>query len=124
MAYDLGLAERVHSILTRERCSFVEKKMFGGLVFMVNGHMCCGMRKTDLMLRLTPQEAAVSLVKPHTRPMGTPTRPLKGMIWVDAHGTDLDDDLESWIQLALSVVRTLPTKGSVVRRARAKRTGK
>lgn len=110
MPYDLGLAERVHSILTRRRCSFIEKRMFGGLVFMVNGHMCCGMRNTDLMLRLSPEVASASLLKPNTRPMGAEKRPMKGMIWVDAQGTDLDEALEDWIDLALTVVKSRPPK--------------
>jgi hypothetical protein len=56
VAYDVHLADRIRSILNRSG-EFSEKKMFGGLAFMVNCHMCCGVLKTDLVLRLTPADA-------------------------------------------------------------------
>jgi hypothetical protein len=54
MAYDVGLAERIYSVLTQRRARFIEKKMFGGVCYMVDGNMCCGIIRTDLMLRLSP----------------------------------------------------------------------
>ena len=63
MAYDPFLADRIRSIL-KSAGEFSEKKMFGGLSFMINGHMCCGVLKTDLVLRLTPEEAAQFLRQP------------------------------------------------------------
>ena len=68
MAYDVHLADRIRSIL-KSAGEFSEKKMFGGLAFMVNGRMCCGVLKTDLVLRLTAEEADAALREPHTRPM-------------------------------------------------------
>ncbi len=75
MAYDLYLADRIRAILQRA-AEFSERKMFGGVAFMVNGHMCCGVVKTDLVIRLTPEEAAIALHQPHTRPMDSPASPL------------------------------------------------
>ena len=63
MAYDRGLADRVRSILER-RAGFSERQMFGGIAFMIDGHMCCGVMKTDLMLRLAPHAVVSGLRKP------------------------------------------------------------
>src|SRR5579862_4792816 len=79
---------------------FSEKKMFGGLAFMVNGRMCCGVLKTDLVLRLTPERAAASLCHPHTRPMDFTGKPMKSMIYVCATGTDSEKALAAWVESA------------------------
>ena len=105
MAYDAHLADRVRSILTSGG-EFSEKKMFGGLVFMINGRMCCGILKTDLVLRLTPEQAAASLRQPHTRPMDFTGKPMKSMIYVSAMGTDLDQELEAWVESAVTLARS------------------
>ena len=86
---------------------------------MVNGHMCCGVVKTDLMLRLTPEEAVESLRQPHTRPMDFTGKPMNSMIYVSTLGTDSDEALEAWVQSAVIVARRLPVKpGSDGRRKR------
>ena len=121
MAYDLGLADRVRSIVER-RGAFVERKMFGGVAFMVNGHMCCGVVKNDLVLRLSTEQAAASLHQAHTRPMDFSGKPMKSMIYVDPRGTDSDQSLETWVDSALSFVRSLPAKDSVRRGTHAKRS--
>lgn len=89
MAYDLHLADRIRVVLGRMG-EFSERKMFGGLCFMVNGHMCCGIVKSALMLRLTPATAAAALREPHTRPMDFTGKPMKSMIYVDAAGIEPD----------------------------------
>jgi TfoX/Sxy family transcriptional regulator of competence genes len=109
MAYDLGLADRIRMVLGRLG-SFSERKMFGGLCFLVNGRMCCGIVKRDLMLRLTPEMAATALREPHTRPMDFTGKPMKSMIYVDAAGIDSDSSLETWVQSAEQLARTLPAK--------------
>jgi TfoX/Sxy family transcriptional regulator of competence genes len=109
MAYDLGLADRIRVVLGRSG-DFSERKMFGGLCFMVNGHMCCGIVKGDLMLRLTPATATTALREPHTRPMDFTGKPLKSMIYVDAAGIDSDTSLERWVLTAERVARALPNK--------------
>jgi TfoX/Sxy family transcriptional regulator of competence genes len=115
MAYDLHLADRVRSILERAG-EFKEQKMFGGLAFMIDGHMCCGIVKRDLVLRLTPEQAAVSLGQPHTRPMDFTGKPLKSMIYVSAAGTESDQALETWVESSLKVARSRPRR-TVARRA-------
>lgn len=84
--------------------------MFGGLCFLVNGHMCCGIVKSDLMLRLTADIAASALRQPHTRPMDFTGKPMKSMLYVDALGIDTDSALEKWVRTAESVARALPDK--------------
>jgi TfoX/Sxy family transcriptional regulator of competence genes len=103
MAYDLSLADRVRTIMGHTT-AFDERKMFGGLSFMVNGHMCCGVVKTDLVLRLGG-ESAKALIQPHTRPMDFTGRPMKSMIYVDAAGTDSDAALEEWVTLAIRIAK-------------------
>lgn len=84
--------------------------MFGGICFMMDGHMCCGVVKTDLMLRLAPESVTRALQQPHTRRMDFTGKPMKSMLYVDAIGTDSDEALEQWVESALAFVRTLPPK--------------
>ena len=109
MAYDLGLADRIRVVLGRLG-DFSERKMFGGICFLVNGHMCCGIVKSDLMLRLTPETATAALRERHTKPMDFTGRPMKSMIYVEAAGIDLDSSLEKWVRSAEQVARALPGK--------------
>ena len=121
MAYDVHLADRIRSIL-QSAGEFSEKKMFGGLAFMINGHMCCGVLKTDLVLRLTPEEAAAILRQPHTRPMDFTGKPMKSMIYVSATGTDSDEALAAWVKFAVRLARSVPAELTVRRAAKARRT--
>jgi len=109
MAYDQGLAERIYTILSPQP-GFSERKMFGGIAFMINQHMCCGVIKTDLMLRMSPEAVAAGLGKPHTRPMDFTHKPMKGMLMVEAEGCCDDESLHAWVHEALSFVRSLPAK--------------
>ena len=84
--------------------------MFGGLAFLMNGHMFCGIVKNDLMVRLGDELAAAALKQPHTRPMDFSGKPMKSMIYVDARGLDLDESLRSWVEPALNLVKKLPPK--------------
>ena len=119
MAYDLVLADRIRVVLGRLG-DFSERKMFGGLCFMVNGHMCCGIVKSDLMLRLTPETAEASLREPHTRTMNFTGKPMKSMIYVDACGIDSDASLERWVRSAERVARALPGKAGKPRKTAKK----
>jgi len=114
MAYDLHLADRVRSILERG-CDFSEKKMFGGVAFMVNGRMACGVLKTELVLHLTPEQAAASLRQPHTRPMDFTGKTMRSMIYVSAPGTDSDEALSTWVETAAAIARSLPVRDAVHR---------
>lgn len=116
MAYDEGLAARVREILAA-RADVAEKKMFGGLTFMVGGHMCCGIAGEELMLRLGETGAADALGEspgalgePHVRPMDFTGRPLKGMVFVAPDGCADDSALKRWVSKALDFVFTLPPK--------------
>ena len=106
MAFDAGLADRIRRILPTNR-AISERKMFGGLAFMMNGHMFCGVVKTDLMLRLGDEATSAALRQPHTRPMDFTGKPLKSMIYVDARGLDSDESLQTWVGSAMTYVATL-----------------
>ena len=86
MAYDEDLADRVRAALPDGE-EVTERRMFGGLAFMLGGHMFCGVVKDTLMLRLGPEGAARALGQPHVRPMDFTGRPMKGMVFVVSHGT-------------------------------------
>lgn len=101
MAYDEFLAERIQKILKERKTAFEAKKMFGGVCFMVNDKMCVGVLKNDLMARIDPENEAEFLKEAETRPMDFTNRPMKGYIYVNANGTDLDEDLEKWIDRCL-----------------------
>ena len=117
MAYDEGLADRVRLILKRH-AGFSECHMFGGVAIMVDGHMCCGVTRTDLVLRMQPDGVVEALRRPHTRPMDFTGKPMKSMIFVDAHGTDRDEALREWLETALAFVQSLPPKKLSVKRRR------
>jgi len=110
MAYDEALAERVHAILHAERDDVGERKMFGGIAFMVGGHMCVGVIGTDLMARLGEDAADAALDEPHARPMDFTGRPMRNMVYVAPAGTATDAALRDWIARALAFVETLPPK--------------
>ncbi len=109
MPYDEGLAERIRDIFDGDD-DVTEKKMFGGLTFMVNGNMCCGLNKEDLMLRLGAEEATEALKDPHARDMDFTGKPLKGFVYVNADGYAEDADLEAWVERAAKFARSLPAK--------------
>lgn len=127
MAFDEGLADRVRlSLQERTRRAghhLLEKRMFGGLVFMLNGNMCCGVRNTDLMLRLSDELVEAVLKRRHTRPLDITGSRMKSLIYVHAQGTDLDQDLEEWVEVAYSYIKTLPAKdpSAPVKKASPKR---
>ncbi len=110
MPYDDALAQRIREMLGR-RSDLSEKKMFGGLSFMLHGHMCCGVAGNDLIVRVGPDQHEEALGRPHARPMDFTGKPLKGFVYVDGPGYAVDADLEEWIDLAVRFVDTLPDKG-------------
>lgn len=84
--------------------------MFGGLAFLVNGHMACGVQGTALVLRLGAEGAAAARRRPHVRPMDFTGRPLASMVYVDAAGCRRDADLRAWVDEAVRFARGLPTR--------------
>ncbi len=123
MSYDETLAERIRVVLG-ERTDVVEKKMFGGLCFMVGGAMCCGLTKTELMVRVGPDGYEDALAQPHARPMDFTGRPLAGMVYVAPEGIRSAAALAKWVGRGVSFVSTLPPKGATGRKggSAAKRT--
>jgi hypothetical protein len=119
VAYDLHLAGRIRRIL-RDRHGVSEREMFGGVAFMLDGHMCCGVVKTDLVLRLSPAEVVSALARAHTRPMDFTGKPMKSMLFVDARGVDSDASLSEWVEASCAFVRTLPPGKS---RPKSRRAG-
>jgi hypothetical protein len=109
MAYDEELAARVREIL-EEGVPPDERKMFGGIAFMVNGHMCCGVIKEDLILRLGADVATKALRDQNVRPMDFTGRPMKGFVFVSPEGTKTEARLRRHIKSALDFVETLPPK--------------
>ena len=110
MGYSEGLASRIREILA-EGGDVEERKMFGGLAFMVGGHMACGVIRDDLMLRLGPDGAGQALEEPHVRPMDFTGRPMKGYVYVATPGLRTEAKLRRWVGLARDFVQTLPPKG-------------
>ena len=109
MAYDEAVAYRIREALAQQD-GVSERKMFGGVAFMVNGHMCCGLAKGELMVRVGPDQYEDSLAQPHAREMDFTGRPMKGMVYVDAAGYDTDEDLQAWVNRGLAFVNGLPAK--------------
>jgi TfoX/Sxy family transcriptional regulator of competence genes len=108
VAYDEELADRVRAVLADEP-SLTERKMFGGLAFMVSGNMACGIVKDELMLRLGAEGAETALGEPHVRQMDFTGRPMTGMVYVGRGGLD-DAAVRSWVERAASFARSLPAK--------------
>jgi TfoX/Sxy family transcriptional regulator of competence genes len=116
MSYDEKLAARIRRVLSR-RDDVVEKKMFGGLCFMVGGSMCCGLTKTDFMVRVGPTQYEEALAQPHARPMDFTGRPLKGMVYVAPEGLRTEAALAAWIRRGLAF---LSKRGSSVQKRRGR----
>ncbi|MCH9680480.1 MAG: TfoX/Sxy family protein [Deltaproteobacteria bacterium] len=109
MAYDEMLAERIRTILHRRK-AITERKMFGGLCFMVGGNMACGIVKDELMVRVGPDGHADALAQPHARVMDFTKRPSKGMVYVGTKGFATDETLEAWVDRGMKFARSLPAK--------------
>jgi TfoX/Sxy family transcriptional regulator of competence genes len=110
MAFDHGLAERIRDLLGDRRVSFREIRMFGGLAFMVRGHMTVGVMKDGLLVRIEPGSQPEVLKEPQVRTMEFTGRPMKGIVLVSVEGTDREEDLERWIDHALAFTGSLPAK--------------
>ena len=111
MSYDPKAAERVRHLLSG-RDDVAEKRMVGGLSFLVNGNMCCGITGTALMVRVGAEGRDRALREPHARLMRFGGRELSGFICVDPEGFAADDALARWLQRGLDVVSGLPAKSA------------
>jgi TfoX/Sxy family transcriptional regulator of competence genes len=109
MAIDEVLAERVRGLVAR-REDVQERRMFGGLAFLVRGHMACGVHGAELILRLGNDAADAALRRRHVRPMDFTGRPIASMVIVAKAGWRRDRDLRAWIAKALRFAEDLPPK--------------
>lgn len=109
MAYNEELANRIRAIMKRRK-GITERKMFGGVAFMVNGNMCCGVVDDEIVLRLGDEGAAAALERKHTREMDFTGKPLKSMVYVSAAGIKTDASLRKWVLEGLEFARSLPAK--------------
>jgi hypothetical protein len=109
LAFDEGLAERVRLVLA-DAPDLYERLMFGGIAFMVGGHMACGVIGDELIARLGPVGGARALASAHVRPMDFTGRPMRAFVVVGAPALRRDEDLARWIREATAFVATLPAK--------------
>jgi TfoX/Sxy family transcriptional regulator of competence genes len=108
MAYDLKLADRIRSQL--DGLPFVEKKMFGGVGFLLNGNMACGVNKDNLIVRVDPERHSALLKKPHAKPFDLTGRPMKGWLVIEADGCKTQKQLSAWVKEGVEFASTLPPK--------------
>ena len=120
MAYSDTLAERVRYLLSAER-PVSERQMFGGLAFMVRGHMCCGIQGERLMARVGPELYDEALKWPHARPMDFTGKPIRGFLYVQPPGLKTAAQLRRWISASVAYVRSVPPKNTRKPRASATR---
>ncbi|MGH8865995.1 MAG: TfoX/Sxy family protein [Burkholderiales bacterium] len=122
MAFDEGLAQRIRKRLAVHK-KLTEKKMFGGLAFLLNGNMCCGVHRRELIVRLEPVRTDAALAEPHTRIFDLSGRPMKGWILVELPGLADEPSLAKWLRLGTKFAGSLPEKkkDSTQRRKGAKK---
>jgi len=108
MAYNIKLAERIRSEL--DGIPVVEKKMFGGVGFLLNGNMACGVNKDDMIVRVDPEKHNTLLKKSHVRPFDMTGRPMKGWLLVEEAGVKTEKQLSAWVKEGVEFASTLPPK--------------
>jgi hypothetical protein len=108
MPFDADLADRMRGAMKRRR-GISEKKMFGGICWMLRGTMLCGVEVGRYMFRVGPALEAEALSHPGARPMEITGRPMRGFVWVEAR-TAPEVELRHWIDLATRFVGALPSK--------------
>ena len=109
MAYDEGLAQRIRESSALP-AGATEKRMFGGIAFMVNDFMTVGISDDKLMARVGPDNYERALKRPHATKMDFTGKPMRGYVFVNAPGIEDDDALAQWISDCVAFVRTLPPK--------------
>jgi hypothetical protein len=109
MAYSKSLAARIRQQLA-DRRGIVEKRMFGGVAFLLHGNMLVGVWQDSLIARLGPTAGEQALRQLYVRPFDVTGRPMKGWVMIEPDGMDLDAELYDWLRQALAFVETLPEK--------------
>jgi TfoX/Sxy family transcriptional regulator of competence genes len=109
MAYDQGLAQRVRESL-QGRTGITERRMFGGLAFLLDGKMFVGISGSNLMARVGAERYQDALALPHVRQMDFTGKPMKGYVYIDPPGLTEDKDLVAWVTWCAGHVASLPAK--------------
>ena len=109
MAYSEELAQRIRDELG-DHPALVEKQMFGGIAFMIQGNMSVGVAGDELMVRVGKDNDGEALAQPHVRPFDLSGRPMAGWVLVGADGTAADTDLSGWIDTGVKFAESLPAK--------------
>jgi hypothetical protein len=110
VAYDVDLAERIRAVVALER-GLTERPMFGGLAFLVGGHMAvAASRSGGILLRVDPARGEALLREPHVQPFEMRGREVRGWLRVDAEVVRADDDLRDWVGHGVAYARSLPPK--------------
>jgi len=109
MAYSESLARRIRQVFGHRR-GITEKKMFGGVCFLLNGNMCVGIWKSSLIVRLGSEGATAALEEPNVAEFDITGRPMKGLVMVESDGLETDEQLGRWVQRAVEFVSGLPKK--------------
>jgi hypothetical protein len=111
MAYDEDLAHRIRELIGGE-AGVVEQRMFGGLAFLIGGHMAVAASgQGGLMVRVEPEQTEPLLGEPHARPFEMRGREMRGWVRVDEEGVRTKRDLQPWIERGVAYARSLPPKG-------------
>jgi hypothetical protein len=122
MAYDEKTAERVRELLSGRR-DVVEKKLMGGLTFMVGGHMCCSVSgRGGLMIRVGADSQAEMLREPNVRPIEMRGRTMTGFLHVAPDGYETEADLRTWLKRGVDFVTTVPAESSARKPSRRRRS--
>ncbi len=101
MAYNEHLADRIRQRLDEQKAQYEEKRMMGGLCFMVDDKMCVGIVKEELMARIGKELQNENQDRLGCRPMDFTGRPMTGYVFISPEGIDQQDDLEHWVDLCL-----------------------
>ncbi len=109
MAFDEGLAQRIRECLEDEP-GLSERRMFGGLAFLFQGNLGCGVVGDSLMVRVGPDAYEEALALPHAREMDFTGRPMRGLLFVAPAGVEDDDALGGWVERGARFARSLPRK--------------
>lgn len=110
MAYDERLAERVRGLITLTHPGATERKMFGGLAFMVGGNMACGVIGEDLIVRLGDEDGPKALREEGVREFDFTGKAMKSIVYVGPEATTEDDSLAGWVDAGASYAESLPPK--------------
>jgi hypothetical protein len=109
MAFDENLAARIRKTLGR-RAGLTEKRMFGGVAFLLRGNMCVGVHESSMIVRLPPEDTDAALAERHVRVFDLTGKPMKGWVLVDAPAVASEAALERWVERGVKLAGSLPAK--------------